>query len=111
MAEWATSIALTVLALVVMMGAVAILLVVVLWPRAPYVAVRGASLDVLLYESHYDPDKGYRRNLTVLEVALLLEAHNDADHSAVTFSQLEIRLMFANVTVAVVRADPFRVRA
>ena len=56
----------TVMALVVMMGAVTILVVIVLWPRAPYVAVRGASLDVLLYESHYDPDKGYRGNLTVL---------------------------------------------
>lgn len=39
---------------------------------------------------------------------LLLEYHN-ADHSAVTFSQLDIRVLFANLTVAMVRAKPFRV--
>lgn len=50
----------------------------------------------------------YGGNLEVLEVMLLLEYHN-ADHSAVTFSQLDIRVLFANLTVAMVRAKPFRV--
>jgi hypothetical protein len=42
-----------------------------------------------------------------LDVSLLLEAHNNADHSVVTFSNLEICLLFANLTVAMVRAKPF----
>ena len=37
--------------------------------------------------------------------------HVGEHHSAVTFSQLEIRVLFANLTVAVVHTKPFRVPA
>jgi hypothetical protein len=93
-----------VLAVVVLLGAVAVLVVVVLLqPRAPYVAVRAASLYALVY--------GQTGALDDVQVTVQVEARNGNTHSATYFSRLECRLAFAGVTLAVLRAYPFRVPA
>ncbi|AQK66934.1 late embryogenesis abundant protein [Zea mays] len=72
-----------VLAVMVLLGAMAVLVVVVLLqPRAPFVAV-----------------------------TVWVEARNGNAHSAAYFSRLEYRLAFAGATLAVLRAYPFRVLA
>uniref|UniRef100_A0A804Q0S0 Uncharacterized protein n=1 Tax=Zea mays TaxID=4577 RepID=A0A804Q0S0_MAIZE len=72
-----------VLAVMVLLGVVAVLVVVVLLqPRTPYVAV-----------------------------TVRVEARNGNAHSTVYFSRLECRLAFAGATLAVLRAYPFRVPA
>lgn len=81
----------------------------------PYVAVRGTNLDGLLFNETYNldnPDKGSLVILNVLDVGLLLEAHNNADHDAViSFPSWRSIVLFANLTVPVVRAKPLRVPA
>ncbi|CAD6246808.1 unnamed protein product [Miscanthus lutarioriparius] len=102
--EWAAAVLFTVLAVVVLVGAVSILVVVLLLqPRAPYVAVRAASLDRLVYDQLGALDD--------VQISLRVEARNDNAHSAATFSRLECRLAFAGATLAVLRADTFRVPA
>lgn len=102
--EWAAAVLFTVLAVVVLVGAVSILVVVLLLqPRAPYVAVRAASLDRLVYDQLGALDD--------VQLSLRVEARNDNAHSAAIFSRLECRLAFAGATLAVLRADTFRVPA
>jgi hypothetical protein len=94
----------TVLAVMVLLGAVAVLVVVVLLqPRAPYVAVRAASLYALVY--------GQTGALDNVQVTVQVEARNGNAHSTAYFSRLECRLAFAGATLAVLRAYPFRVPA
>ncbi|KAL5647904.1 hypothetical protein ACJX0J_042259, partial [Zea mays] len=93
-----------VLAVVVLLGAVAVLVVVLLLqPRAPYVAVRAASLYALVY--------GQTGALDDVQVTVRVEARNGNAHSAAYFSRLECCLAFAGATLAVLRAYPFRVPA
>ncbi|ONM15635.1 Inositol polyphosphate multikinase beta [Zea mays] len=93
-----------VLAVVVLLGAVAVLVVVLLLqPRAPYVAVRAASLYALVY--------GQTRALDDVQVTVRVEARNGNAHSAAYFSRLECRLAFVGATLAVLRAYPFHVPA
>jgi hypothetical protein len=99
-AEWAAVVLFMVLAVVVLLGAVAVLVVVLLLqPRAPYVAVRAASLYALVY--------GQTGALDDVQVTVRVEARNGNAHSAAYFS----RLAFAGATLAVLRAYPFRVPA
>lgn len=103
-AEWAAVVLFTVLAVVVLLGAVAVLVVVLLLqPRAPYLAVRAASLNTLVY--------GQTGALDDVQLTVRVEARNGNAHSAAYFSRLECRLAFAGATLAVLRADPFRVPA
>ncbi|AQL05483.1 hypothetical protein ZEAMMB73_Zm00001d047052 [Zea mays] len=93
-----------VLAVVVLLGRVAVLVVVVLLqPRAPYVAVRAASLYALVY--------GQTGALDDVQVTIRVEARNGNAHSAAYFSRLECHLAFAGATLAVLHAYPFRVPA
>ena len=93
-----------VLAVVVLLGAVAVLVVVVLLqPRATFVAVRAASLYALVY--------GQTGSLDDVQVTVRVEARNGNAHSAAYFSRLECRLAFAGAALAVLRAYPFRVPA
>ncbi|XP_066323516.1 uncharacterized protein [Miscanthus floridulus] len=102
--EWAAAVLFTVLAVVVLVGAVSILVVVLLLqPRAPYVAVRAASLDRLVYDQLGALDD--------VQISLRVEARNDNAHSAATFSRLECQLAFSGATLVVLRADTFRVPA
>jgi hypothetical protein len=103
-AEWAAVVLFMVLAVVVLLGAVAVLVVVLLLqPRAPYVAVRAASLYALVY--------GQTRALDDVQVTVRVEARNGNAHSAAYFSRLECRLAFVGATLAVLRAYPFHVPA
>eukprot|EP00267_Zea_mays_P053474 XP_020406604.1 uncharacterized protein LOC109945187 [Zea mays] len=103
-AEWAAVVLFKVLAVVVLLGTVAVLVVVVLLqPRAPYVAVRAASLYALVY--------GQTGALDDVQVTVRVEARNGNVHSTAYFSRLECRLAFAGATLAVLRAYPFRVPA
>eukprot|EP00267_Zea_mays_P054633 XP_020407885.1 uncharacterized protein LOC103655835 [Zea mays] len=72
-------------------------------PRAPYVAVRVASLYALVY--------GQTGALEDVQVMVRVEARNGNAHSAAYFSRLECHLAFAGATLAVLRAYPFRVPA
>jgi hypothetical protein len=102
--EWAVVVLFMVLAVVVLLGAVAVLVVVVLLhPRAPYVAVRAASLYTLVY--------GQTGVLDDVQVTVWVEARNGNAHSAAYFSRLECRLAFAGATLAVLCAYPFHVPA
>jgi hypothetical protein len=102
--EWAVVVLFMVLAVVVLLGAVAVLVVVVLLhPRAPYVAVRAASLYTLVY--------GQTGVLDDVQVTVRVEARNGNAHSAAYFSRLECRLAFAGATLAVLCAYPFHVPA
>ncbi|PWZ05334.1 hypothetical protein Zm00014a_022232 [Zea mays] len=92
-----------VLAVVVLLGAVAVLVVVLLQPRAPCVAVRAASLYALVY--------GQTGALDDVQVTVRVEARNGNAHSVAYFSRLECCLAFAGATLAVLRAYPFRVPA
>ncbi|AQK52211.1 hypothetical protein ZEAMMB73_Zm00001d050257 [Zea mays] len=93
-----------VLAVVVLLGVVAVLVVVLLQqPRAPFVAVRAASLYALVY--------GQTGALDDVQVMVRVEAHNGNAHSATYFSRLECRLAFVGATLAVLRAYLFRVPA
>lgn len=101
--QWTAVVVLTVLAVVVLVAAVAILVVVLLLqPRAPYLAVRAASLDTLVYDQMGALDD--------VQLSLRVEARNGNPHSAADFSRLECRLAFAGTPLAVLRADPFRVQ-
>ncbi|EES14611.1 hypothetical protein BDA96_07G056700 [Sorghum bicolor] len=104
--QWATAVLCTVLAVVVLVGAVSILVVVLLLqPRAPYVAVPAATarLDTLVYDQLGALDD--------VQLSLRVEARNGNAHSAATFSRLECRLAFDGAALAVLRADTFRVPA
>ncbi|AQK94292.1 late embryogenesis abundant protein [Zea mays] len=93
-----------VLAVVVLLGVVAVLVVVLLLqPRAPYVAVRAASLYALVY--------GQTGALDDVQVTVRVEVCNGNAHSAAYFSRLECCLAFAGATLAVLRAYPFHVPA
>ncbi|AQK78301.1 late embryogenesis abundant protein [Zea mays] len=72
-------------------------------PRAPYVAVRAASLYALVY--------GQTGALDDVQVTVRVEALNGKAHSAAYFSRLECRLAFTGATLVVLRAYPFRVPA
>jgi hypothetical protein len=103
-AEWAAVVLFMVLAVVVLLGVVAVLVVVLLQqPRAPFVAVRAASLYALVY--------GQTGALDDVQVMVRVEAHNGNAHSATYFSRLECRLAFAGATLAVLRAYLFCVPA
>jgi hypothetical protein len=100
--QWAVAVVFTVLAVVVLLAAVAVLVVVLLLqPRSPYLAVRTASLDALVYDQNGALDD--------VQLSLLVEARNGNAHSAAEFSRLDLRLSFGGGTVlAVLRADPFQ---
>lgn len=98
--RWTMAVVFTVLAILVLLGAVAVLLVVlVLQPRAPYLAVMTARLDTLEYDQ-----KGV---LDDAQLSLGVVAANVNAHAAVTFSELELRLSFRDMVIAILRADPF----
>ncbi|KAF2918239.1 hypothetical protein DAI22_08g043000 [Oryza sativa Japonica Group] len=99
--EWTAAVVFTVLAVVVLVAAVAVLVVVLLLqPRAPYLAIRSARLDDLVYDQQ-----------GALEAALSLgvAAENGNARSGATFSDFELRLVFHRVVIAILRADPFDV--
>lgn len=100
--EWTVAVVFTVLAVVVLLAAVAVLVVVLLLqPRSPYLAVRTASLDALVYDQNGALDD--------VQLSLLVEARNGNAHSAAAFSRLELRLSFGGgVVLAKLRADPFQ---
>ncbi|KAI4973756.1 hypothetical protein ZWY2020_041537 [Hordeum vulgare] len=98
--RWAMAVVFTVLAVLVLVAAVAILLVVlVLQPRAPYLAVQAARLGNLVYDQQGVLDKA--------ELELDVRAANVNAHAAVAFSELELRLSFHDMVIAILRADPF----
>lgn len=67
--EWTVAVVFTVLAVVVLLAAVAVLVVVLLLqPRSPYLAVRTASLDALVYDQNGALDD--------VQLSLLVEARN-----------------------------------
>ncbi|CAO2205881.1 unnamed protein product [Urochloa humidicola] len=104
--QWAAAVVFTVLAVAVLLAAVTILVVVVLLqPKSPYLAVRSARLDALVY-----PQGGAA--LDDVQVSLLVEARNGNKRSAAVFSRLELRLALAGGgggVLAKLRADPFAV--
>jgi hypothetical protein len=90
----------TVLAVGVLLGSVAVLVVVLLLhPRSPYFAVRGARLDALAYDQ--------RGALDVVQVSAAVEARNGNAHAGAAFSSLEVRLAFGGTVLARLRADAF----
>lgn len=98
--RWTMAVVFTVLAILVLLGAVAILLVVlVLQPRAPYLAVMSARLDTLEYDQQGVLDDA--------QLSLDVVAVNVNAHAAVSFSELELRLSFHDMVIAILRADPF----
>ncbi|KAJ1267449.1 hypothetical protein BS78_07G056600 [Paspalum vaginatum] len=100
--EWTAAVVFTVLAVAVLLAAVAVLVVVLLLqPRAPYLAVRAASLDALVYDQQGALDD--------VQVSAVVEARNGNARSAAAFSRLELRRAFAGTLLARLRADPFRV--
>ncbi|XP_006659864.2 uncharacterized protein LOC102704636 [Oryza brachyantha] len=99
--EWAAAVVFTVLAVVVLVAAVSVLVVVLLLqPRAPYLAIRSARLDDLVYDQQ-----------GTLEAALSLgvDAENGNARSEAAFTALELRVSFHRVVIAILRADPFAV--
>ncbi|KAF0897625.1 hypothetical protein E2562_000357 [Oryza meyeriana var. granulata] len=99
--EWAAAVVFTVLAIVVLVAAVAVLVVVLLLqPRAPYLAIRSARLDDLVYDQQ-----------GTLEAALSLGvvAENSNARSEAAFSAMELRVSFHRMVIAILRADPFDV--
>lgn len=100
--EWTAAVVFTVLAVAVLVAAVAVLVVVLLLqPRAPYLAVRSASLDTLVYDQ--------RGALDDVQLSAVVEARNGNARSAAAFSRLELRLAFGGTALAILRADPFLV--
>lgn len=98
--RWAIAVVFTVLAVLVLVAAVAVLLVVlVLQPRAPYLAVQSARLANLVYDQQGVLDNA--------ELDLDVRAVNVNAHAAVAFSELELRLSFHDMVIAILRADPF----
>ena len=98
--EWTAAVVFTVLAIVVLLAAVTVLVVVLLLqPRSPYLAVRAASLNSLVYDQQGALDD--------VQLSLLVEARNANARSAASFSRLELRLAFGGVVLARLRADPF----
>ncbi|KAL5230731.1 hypothetical protein ABZP36_029507 [Zizania latifolia] len=99
--EWTAAVVFTVLAIVVLMGALAVLVVVlVLQPRAPYLAIRSARLDGLVYDQQGTLDA---------ELSVGVVAENGNAKSDATFSHLELRISFNGMVIAILRADPFDV--
>ncbi|KAG8046599.1 hypothetical protein GUJ93_ZPchr0008g11793 [Zizania palustris] len=99
--EWTAAVVFTVLAIVVLVGALAVLVVVlVLQPRAPYLAIRSARLDGLVYDQQGTLDA---------ELSLGVVAENGNARSDATISHLELRLSFHGMVIAILRADPFGV--
>ena len=98
--RWAMAVLFTVLAVLVLLAAVSVLLVVlVLQPRAPYLAVQTARLGNLVYDQQGVLDNA--------ELELDVRAANVNAHAAVAFSELELRLSFHDMVIAILRADPF----
>ncbi|CAO2168165.1 unnamed protein product [Urochloa humidicola] len=100
--QWTAAVVFTVLAVAVLLAAVTILVVVLLLqPKSPYLAVRSAHLDALVF-----PQGGAA--LDDVQLSLLVEARNGNRRSAAVFSSLELRLSVAGGGVfAKLRADPF----
>jgi hypothetical protein len=99
--QWCVAVVFTVLAVGVLLGAVGVLVVVLLLqPRSPYFAVRGARLDALAYDDQ-------RGALDDVQVSAAVEARNGNAHADAAFSSLEVRLAFGGTVLARLRADAF----
>uniref|UniRef100_A0A0D9X4R1 Late embryogenesis abundant protein LEA-2 subgroup domain-containing protein n=1 Tax=Leersia perrieri TaxID=77586 RepID=A0A0D9X4R1_9ORYZ len=101
--EWTAAVVFTVLAVVILIAAVAVLVIVLLLqPRAPYLAIRSAHLDGLVYD---------QTGTLEAELSIGAAAENGNARSAAAFTELELRVAFRRMVIAVLRADPFVVPA
>ncbi|KAL6840852.1 hypothetical protein ACP4OV_029378 [Aristida adscensionis] len=102
--EWAVAVVFTVLAIAVLLAAVAVLVVVLLLqPRSPYIAVRSATLDALAYDQ--------QGTLDDVALSVAVEARNGNARSPASFSDLEVRLSFHGTVLLRLRAGPIAVPA
>lgn len=95
--QWCVAVVFTVLAVAVLLGAVAILFVVLLLqPRQPYFAVTSAHLDTLAYDQQGALDD--------VQLQAVVEARNGNAHASARFAGLELRVAFNGTTLVVLRA-------